>query len=118
MSKIFVLKASKSKLDFFMSEPTEFLYFYCPSLRDLRATLRCITAKGYKIPKEPTLSKRIKEHSGHLILLNPFFQTKMYEIIEIKKPLKVIKELEYKNSFGFTHKLKIADYEINFLPTP
>lgn len=101
MAKIFLLKASKSKYDFFMSEPDEFLYFYSPTLKDLRATLRCITAKGYRVPKAPTISKRIKDYNGHLTLLNPFFRTTMFEIFEIKEPLEVKKELEYQNSFGF-----------------
>ena len=109
MARIFLLKAAKSKNDFFMSEPDEYIYFYSPTLKDLRATLRCITAKGYRIPKTPTLSKRIKEHRGHLILLNPFFQTTMFEIFEIKEPLKIKKSLEYENSFGFKHNLKIVD---------
>lgn len=109
MARIFILKASKGNNDFFMSEPSEFLYFYCPTLKDLRGTLRCVTSKGYRIPKEPTLSKRIKDHSGHLILLNPFFRTTMFEIFEIQQPLKVKKELEYQNSFGFKHNLKIVD---------
>lgn len=95
-----------------MSEPDEFLFFYSPSLKDLRATLRCVTAKGYRIPKAPTLSKRIKEYSGHLTVLNPWFKTTMYEILEINQPLKVKKELEYENSFGFKHNLKIVDHLI------
>lgn len=109
MARIFLLKASKSKHDFFISEPSEFLYFYSPTLKDLRATLRCITARGYRVPKAPTLSKRINEHNGHLILLNPFFQTTMFEIFEIKEPIEVKESLEYENSFGFKHNLKIVD---------
>jgi hypothetical protein len=109
MARIFILKASKGKNDFFMSEPSEFLYLYSPTLKDLRATLRCITAKGYRVPTAPILSKRIKEHSGHLTLLNPFFRTTMFEIFEIKNPLEIKNELEYQNSFGFKHNLKIVD---------
>ncbi len=109
MARIFLLKASKSKRDFFISEPSEFLYFYSPSLKDLRATLRCLTSRGYRVPKTPTLSKRIKAHDGHLILLNPFFKTTMFEIFEIKEPLEVKEQLNYENSFGFKHNLKIVD---------
>lgn len=118
MARIFILKASKGKNDFFMSEPSEFLYFYSPTLKDLRATLRCITAKGYRVPKAPTLSKRIKEYSGHLTLLNPFFKTTMFEIFEIKNPLEIKQELEYQNSFGFKHNLKIVDSMLAENQTP
>ena len=109
MARIFIIKASKGKQDFFMTEPTDFLYFYSPTLKDLRATLRCITSKGYRIPKEATISKRIKSYNGHLTLLNPFFQTTMFEIFEIESLIKIKKELEYENSFGFKHNLKIVD---------
>ena len=109
MAKIFIIKASKGKNDFFMSEPSEFLYFYSPTLKDLRATLRCITSKGYRVPKEATISKRIKSYNGHLTLLNLFFQTTMFEIFEIRETLTVKKELEYENSFGSKHNLKIVD---------
>ncbi len=73
MARKFILKAAKGKGDFFMSEPNEYLYFYCLTLKDLRATLRCITSKGYRVPKEQTLSKRIKDYNGHLTGINPFF---------------------------------------------
>jgi hypothetical protein len=109
MARIFIIKASKGKGDFFMTEPSEFLYFYSPTLKDLRATLRCITSKGYRLPKEATISKRIKSYNGHLTLLNPFFQTTMFEIFEIRETLTVKKELEYENSFCFKHNLKIVD---------
>lgn len=112
MARIFIIKASKGKGDFFMTEPTAFLYFYSPTLKDLRATLRCITSKGYRVPKEATISKRIKSYNGHLTLLNPFFQTTMFEIFEIDSLLKITKELEYENSFGFKHNLKIVDGDL------
>ena len=113
MARIFIIKASKGKGDFFMTEPSEFLYFYSTTLKDLRATLRCITSKGYRVPKEATISKRIKSYNGHLTLLNPFFQTTMFEIFEIYSVLKIKKELEYENSFGFKHNLKIVDSELS-----
>lgn len=113
MARIFIIKASKGKGDFFMTEPSEFLYFYSTTLKDLRATLRCITSKGYRVPKEATISKRIKSYNGHLTLLNPFFQTTMFEIFEIDSVLKIKKELEYENSFGFKHNLKIVDSELS-----
>jgi hypothetical protein len=112
MARIFIIKASKGNNDFGLTESTDFLYFYSPTLKDLRATLRCITAKGYRVPKKATISKRIKNHNGHLTLLNPFFQTTMFEIFEINNILKIKKELEYKNSFGFNHNLKIVDSEL------
>ena len=112
MARIFIIKASKGKKDFFMTEPSEFLYFYSPTLKDLRATLRCVTAQGYRVPKAPTLSKRIKDYNGHLTLLNPFFKTTMFEIFEIESILKIKKELDYENSFGFKHNLKIVDSEL------
>lgn len=112
MARIFIIKASKGKQDFFMTEPTDFLYFYSPTLKDLRATLRCITSKGYRVPKEATISKRINSYNGHLTLLNPFFQTTMFEIFEIENLIKIKKELEYENSFGFKHNLKIVDSEL------
>lgn len=108
MAKIFIIKASKGKNDFGMTEATDFLYFYSPSLKDLRATLRCITAKGYRVSKEASLSKKIKSYNGHLTFLNPFFNTVMFEILEIKKPLEIKKEIEYINGFGFKHNLKIV----------
>lgn len=113
MSRKFILKAAKGKNDFFMSEPDEYLYFYSPTLTDLRATLRCVTSKGYRVPKAPTLSKRIKQHRGHLVLLNPFFGTTMFEIFQIKETLKVKESIEYENSFGFKHNLKIIDTSLS-----
>ena len=112
MAKRFLLKAAKGNKDFFMSESEEFLYFYSPTLKDLRATLRCVTSKGFRVPKEQTLSKRIKDYNGHLTVLNPFFGTKMYEIIEIDEKLKIKKEFEYQNSFGFKHNLKLIDHDL------
>ncbi|MEO8532838.1 MAG: hypothetical protein ABI441_03775 [Flavobacterium sp.] len=112
MARIFIIKAAKGKMDFFMTEPTDFLYFYSRTLKDLRGTLRCITAKGYRVPKEATISKRMKSYNGHLTLLNPFFQTTMFEIFEIDNLLKIKREVEYENSFGFKHNLKIVDSEI------
>ena len=110
MARLFILKAGKGNNDFFMSETNEFLYFFSPTLKDLRATLRCVTSKGYRVPKEPTLSKRIKEHNGRLTLLNPFFKTTMFEIFEISKPLEIKKEVEYENTFGFKHNLKLVSF--------
>lgn len=112
MARIFIIKASKGKNDFYMTEGTEFIYFYSPTLKDLRATLRCILAKGYKVRKEASLGKLITNHNGHLIGLNPFFKTTMYEIFELKETLTIKKELEYENSFGFKHNLKIVDGEL------
>lgn len=113
MAKMFIIKASKGKNDpFFMYEANEFVYFFSPTLKDLRATLRCITSKGYRIPKEATLSKRIKAHRGHLVALNPFFRTTMYEVLQVDKTLKIENELEYVNSFGFSHNLKIVGPEV------
>lgn len=109
MTRKFLLKAAKGKLPFYMSEADEFLYFYSPTLKDLRATLRCILAQGYRVPKPATLGKRINDHSGHLKGINPFFKTTMFEIFEIKNPLEVKKEIEFKNSFGFTHNLKVVE---------
>lgn len=110
MRKLFLLKSGKGKkFDFGFTEPSEFLFFYSPTLKDLRATLRCVTAQGYRVPKEQTLSKRIKERNGHLIALNPFFQTTMHEILEIESPVEIKMEVNYKNSFGFEHKLKLVD---------
>lgn len=42
-------------------------------------------------------------------MLNPFFQTTMFEILEIQKSVEVKKEMEYENSFGFKHTLKLVD---------
>lgn len=112
MARLFLLKTAKGKHDFFMSEPDEFLYFYSPSLKDLRSTLRCVTARGYRVPKEPTISKRINDYNGHLVLLSPFFQTTMHEILEIEIPLEIKQEIEYENSFGFKHKLKLVEKEL------
>ncbi|HEX8269783.1 MAG TPA: hypothetical protein VF581_07815 [Flavobacterium sp.] len=92
-----------------MSEPNEFIYFYSPTLKDLRATLRCILARGYRVCTAPTLGKRIKDHYGHLIGLSPFFGTTMFEIFEIGKTIEVKKMLEYENSAGFKHNLKLVD---------
>lgn len=111
MARIFIIKASKGNNDFGMTESSDFLYFYSPTLKDLRATLRCITAKGYRVSKEATLSKKIKSYNGHLTFLNPFFNTVMFEILETKNPLKIKKEIEYINSFAFKHNLKIVDSE-------
>lgn len=112
MARIFIIKASKGKNDFFMTEPTDFLYFYSPTLKDLRATLRCILARGYRVRKEASLGRLIKAHNGNLIGLSPFFQTTMYEIFEIDSLLKIKNSMEYENSFGFKHNLKIVDNEV------
>lgn len=112
MARFFLLKAAKGNKDFFMSESEEFLYFYSPTLKDLRATLRCVTSKGFRVPKEQTLSKRINDYNGHLTLLNPFFKTTMFEILEIDDKLEIKKELEYTNSFGFKHNLKLIDHDL------
>ncbi|POS00939.1 hypothetical protein Q361_11743 [Flavobacterium croceum DSM 17960] len=113
MARKFILKAAKSKNDFFLTEPDEFLFFYSPSIIDLRKTLRCITSKGYKIPGIQTFSKRIDAYNGHLILKNPFFKTTMYEIFEIKSDvnIKIKNRLDYTNSFGYSHNLKLIDSE-------
>lgn len=116
MARLFLLKSGKGgkgkQFDFGITEPTEYLYFFSPSLKDLRASLRCVTAQGYRIPKVQTLSKRIKERNGHLIAFNPFFQTTMHEILEIDIPVEIKLEVDYKNSFGFEHKLKLVEKEL------
>ena len=112
MAKRFLLKAAKGNKDFFMTESENFLYFFSPTLKDLRATLRCVISKGYNVPKEQTLSKRINDYNGHLTLLNPFFKTTMFEILEIDDKLEIKKELEYTNSFGFNHCLKLIDHDL------
>lgn len=112
MKRKFLLKAAKGNNDFGMSEPSEFLYFYSPTLKDLRATFRCLTAKGFRVPKEPTLSKWLKWNNGHVILLHPFFKTAMYEILEIDEPLNIKVEKEFENSFGFKHNLKLVDSDL------
>ncbi len=94
-----------------MTEAKEFAYFYSPTLRDARATLRCCLARGYKVITAPSLGRLIKAHSGHLTLLNPFFGTIMVEIFEINQELEIWKAGPYTNSFGFTHELKMVKNE-------
>lgn len=114
MSKhIYLIKARKSaKNDIFgMFETGEHLFFFASTLKDLRATLRCITSKGYRIPQAPTLSKYMKAHNGHFIVLN-LFRTTMYEIKNIQEKLEIKKAFDYENSFGFKHNLKVVDSSI------
>lgn len=112
MARRFVIKAAKGKkksiID--LAEPSEFLYFYATSLNDLWRTLRCLTARCYRIPKPPTLSKRI--NNGRLTMENPLFKTLMYDVIEIKVTMGVIKEMEYENSFGFKHNIKLVHSQL------
>jgi len=111
MAKQFLIKAAKNKDVFGIKEASEFLYFYCFSLKDLYGTLRCITAKGYRIRKPATLSKHIKQNGGHIEYRNPFFRTLEHEIWTIKPETKpyVGTIIQYKNSFGFEHALKIVE---------
>lgn len=120
MAQKFLLKAyynKGGKDPFGFSEPKDFYIFYCSSIRDLRATMRCITAKGYRIPKPATLSSRIKDWlssnppGGIIELKNPLLQTRMYEIKRFNGIPGTLKKLDFTNSFNFTHKLKIAETE-------
>lgn len=106
--KHFIIKAFKRLANdpFGMYEADEFLCFYCAGLADLRKTMRCITAKGYRIKKERWFSENLKQ--GVLELHNPFFGTPMFEIKQIPCCPKVEMHVDYTNTFGFAHRLKKA----------
>lgn len=107
--KKFIIKTGipKVKAAFYMSQPTEFLYFYCCGLADLRKTLKCIMARGYRVHTARWYVDNMENNYIHII--NRWFETTMYEIKIIDRRIVPDKEFEYTNeSRGFTHLLKIT----------
>lgn len=108
--KQFLVKAAKHPGNdpFGMSEATEFIYFHCAGLTDLRNTIRCITPQGFRVRRKEWFSKYLK-YGPTLALQNPFFNTLMYEVKQISFfPVIAVKK-EFTNQSGFTHILKRVD---------
>jgi len=104
--KQFLVKVARPAVSdpFGMSEPTEFLYFYCAGLSDLRKTIRCWTPQGYRVRSKEWFSKQLRR--GSLTLMNPFFRTMMYDIKQIAFSPEIEIEKKYCNGSGFSHFLK------------
>lgn len=104
----FIIKAAKPNDPFYMSEASEFLYFYCFGLKDLRKTLRCIMPRGYRTHTAQWYVNNMENNYIHII--HRWFQTTLYEIKMIERRIVPEKQLEYTNqSVGITHLLKLVN---------
>jgi len=106
--KKFLIKASTGGKNnpFFLTEPSEFVYLYCHGLTDLRKTMRCVTARGYRVRSAQWFSKMLRD--GPLTLLSPFFKTTMFEIKQISFCPKIEAQGEFTNTAGITYNLKVV----------
>ncbi|UOB18597.1 hypothetical protein [Abyssalbus ytuae] len=108
--KYFLIKAFKNKTDdIFGIKPTDdFILFTAFGLKDLENSLKGISARGYKMRKKETLSRRLKEWGGFEI--RSIFGMIMFEVKEINfKPI-VKKNINYYNkSRQKNFNLKVTD---------
>ncbi len=106
----FIIKSTVGKNDFYMTEGTEFVYFFCKGLKDLRDTIRAITPKGYRVRTHQWLSKHMKLRNNHMVAQS-LFRTTMHEIKRVDAKPVVSKTIPFTNSFNFTHTLKLTTSE-------
>lgn len=107
----YIIKAAKHKNDdrFGFKEATEHLYFFAVGLKDLQRTIWCLTPSGYHVGSIQYFSRILR--SGDAKLLNPLLKTTMFEIKLVRHEPKVEHEIEFTNSTGYKHKLKVISSE-------
>lgn len=107
----YIIKAAKHSNDdrFCFKEATEHLYFFAAGSKDLQRTIRCLTPPGYHVGSVKNLSRILR--SGEAEMMNPLLRTTMFEIRQIKHSPIVEYEIEFTNSGGHKHKLKVISPE-------
>jgi len=108
--KLFIVESHFTKGDTFgmMGEPQSYYSFLCTGYTDLYKTLKCLRAKGRRTRKPAYYSNWFKKWQSPMITLN-IFRVKSEVIHAISEAPTVTNELEYTNSWGFTHKLKLIE---------
>jgi len=109
--RYFSIKAYKFPANdrFGFKESAEYITFCALGLPDLYKTVRCITPRGYRVPKGRTLGKRVNSNSP-LVGFN-LLKTKTIEIIELKLQPKIVNRAVFTNASGMTHELKVISNE-------
>lgn len=103
----YIIKAAKHGKDdrFGFKEATEHLYFFAAGLKDLQKTIRCLTPPGYHVRSTQYFARILRP--GEAKLLNPLLKTTMFEIKLVRHQPVVEHEIEFANSAGYKHKLKV-----------
>ncbi|MGA6117173.1 hypothetical protein [Sphingobacterium anhuiense] len=109
--QLFILRAVKPKKDdlFGLFSNDEYTYFFCKGLKDLRATIRHITPRGYRVRTPEWFSKYLKIHNYDLVLETGFFgmnRHETYRIIKVELEPSGYEIFDYKNRSDKTYPLK------------
>lgn len=105
----FIIRAVKNKKEdpFGMTVNDEYVYFFCSSLKDLKATMRHINPPGYRIHSVNWFSKHIKLFNNHLTLYDGLFGHEKFRIVRIFEVPSDYTDFNYTNKSQQTYTLKI-----------
>jgi len=107
--QLFIIRAVKPKANdpFHFFPNNEFVYLYCSGLKDLRATMRHINPRGYRIKSAAWFSKYLKIHNNDLVLMGGFITAhEKFRIIKIDFVPDNIKTFDFENRENKTYPLK------------
>lgn len=107
--QLFIIRAAKPKANdpFHLFPNNEYVYLFCSGLKDLRATMRHINPRGYRIKSAAWFSKYLKIHNNDLVLMGGWItKHEMFRIIKIDAvPMDII-TVDFTNGDNKTYPIK------------